>query len=257
MENTANLQEINSELVFVRDGAAFTDSRIVADKFGKQHGHVLQAIDQVIDNIGNQKVASLMFQEVMEFDEKANRAIRHFVMNRDGYMLVVMGFNGKEAMAIKLKFIEAFNRMEDELLKPAHPKIDLWDPKSLRKLLADSSEVIEKQQETINAMQPSVDALERIATADGSLCLRETAKALQMQEKRFVALMLQHRWLFRQHGSGVLLGYASRVQSGDIEHKVTTVLRADGSEKVTEQARITAQGLTKLAKLFPPLLNKA
>lgn len=36
-------------------------------------------------------------------------------MNRDGFSLLVMGFNGKEAIEWKLKYIEAFNRMEQLL----------------------------------------------------------------------------------------------------------------------------------------------
>ena len=37
-----------------------------------------------------------------------------------------------------------------------------------------------------------------------------------------------------------------------MEHKTTTVTRSDGSEKITEQVRLTPKGLTKLAKIFPP-----
>ena len=48
------------------------------------------------------------------------------------------------------------------------------------------------------------------------------------------------------------LGYQSKTASGLLEHKVTTVLRADGSEKVTEQVRVTPKGLEKLAKLIFP-----
>jgi hypothetical protein len=48
------------------------------------------------------------------------------------------------------------------------------------------------------------------------------------------------------------LGYQSKVAAGLLEHKVTTVLRADGTEKIVEQVRITPKGMTALAKLFPP-----
>jgi len=38
-------------------------------------------------------------------------------MTRDGFTLIVMGFTGKEAMAWKLRYIEAFNAMEAELAR--------------------------------------------------------------------------------------------------------------------------------------------
>ena len=36
-------------------------------------------------------------------------------MNRDGFSLLVMGFTGKKALEWKIKYIQAFNAMEEEL----------------------------------------------------------------------------------------------------------------------------------------------
>ena len=38
-----------------------------------------------------------------------------FLMTRDGFALLAMGFTGKRALHWKLKYIEAFNAMENEL----------------------------------------------------------------------------------------------------------------------------------------------
>ena len=38
-----------------------------------------------------------------------------YLMNRDGFSLLAMGFTGKEAVEWKLKYIEAFNAMEQQL----------------------------------------------------------------------------------------------------------------------------------------------
>lgn len=40
------------------------------------------------------------------------RQQKMYLMNRDGFSLLAMGFNGKEALSWKLKYIEAFNKME-------------------------------------------------------------------------------------------------------------------------------------------------
>ena len=119
-----------------------------------------------------------------------------------------------------------------------------------RGLLAAQA-ALERRDTIIAAMQPKVEALDRIATADGSLSLTEAAKALQVRPKGLIGYMLANGWIYRRAGSERLLGYQSHTSNGDLEHKVTTVLRPDGSEKVTEQVRVTAQGLTKLAKLMP------
>lgn len=104
-------------------------------------------------------------------------------------------------------------------------------------------------------MSDDVAALDRIAKADGSLNITESAKALQVRPKDLFSYLNAHGWIYRRAGAEHWLGYQNRVQSGDLEHKVTTVLRADGSEKVTEQVRVTPQGLAKLAKLFPPSMQ--
>ena len=36
-------------------------------------------------------------------------------MNRDGFSLLVMGFTAKKALERKLKYIDAFNKMEEQL----------------------------------------------------------------------------------------------------------------------------------------------
>lgn len=37
-----------------------------------------------------------------------------YIMNRDGFSLLVMGFTGKEALEWKLQYIKAFNQMNEE-----------------------------------------------------------------------------------------------------------------------------------------------
>ncbi len=45
-----------------------------------------------------------------------------YIMNRDGFSLLVMGFTGKKALDFKLELIEAFNTMESALKeKTFHP----------------------------------------------------------------------------------------------------------------------------------------
>lgn len=38
-----------------------------------------------------------------------------YLINRDGFSLLVMGFNGNKALEWKLKYIDAFNKMEEKL----------------------------------------------------------------------------------------------------------------------------------------------
>lgn len=256
----AQMTPIDAErnpIVFTKDGEVFANSRDVAAFFGKRHHHVLDAISNLIKQEPNLGLTS--FRETPYVDPQNGQSYKSFDMDRDGFTLLAMGFTGSRALKWKLRYIEAFNAMEAELRRVANsgPMIDLNDPAALRGLLLNYSERAEQLEKRVQELQPSQEALQRIAEADGSLCITDAAKALQMRPKDLFAWLRQNGWIYRRPGSGHDLGYQSKTTTGLLEHKVTTVLRADGSEKVTEQVRVTPKGLTKLAALIKPALSAA
>lgn len=103
----------------------------------------------------------------------------------------------------------------------------------------------------VEELSPKADALDRIAThSDGSFCVRDAAKTLQIQEKKFRQLLFAEKWLYRRPMGSELLAYSDKLQSGLMEHKITKVDKDDGSERIFTQARITAKGLAKLSKML-------
>ena len=105
-------------------------------------------------------------------------------------------------------------------------------------------------------MKDDVQALERISKADGSLCITDAAKSLQMRPADLFSWLRQNCWVYKRTGNAHYLGYQAKVISGLLEHKVTTITRPDGSEKITEQVRITPKGLKLLAKLIQPVIQE-
>uniref|UniRef100_UPI00345CFFC1 Rha family transcriptional regulator n=1 Tax=uncultured Dysgonomonas sp. TaxID=206096 RepID=UPI00345CFFC1 len=72
-------------LVFNQNGAALTNSLLVAEKFGKQHSHVLRTIKDLI--IANPKM-DLLFISTTYDDEQGKPRVM-YIMNRDGFTLLV------------------------------------------------------------------------------------------------------------------------------------------------------------------------
>jgi anti-repressor protein len=147
-------------------------------------------------------------------------------------------------------FIEMERRAKD-------PMSALSDPAAMRGLLLTYTEKVLALESEVESLRPSQEALNRISVADGSLCITDAAKALQMRPKDVFEWLRQNGWIYRRAGTAHDLGYQSKTAAGLLEHKITTVLRADGSEKVTEQVRITPKGLTKLAALIKPGIGRA
>lgn len=130
------------------------------------------------------------------------------------------------------------------------PMAALNDAEFLRGTLLNYSEKVIALEHKVEEMQPDVEALERIAKADGSMCITNAAKHLQVQPKFLFKMMSESHWIYRRAGGKAWLAYQDRIQSGVLEHKVTTVERSDGSEKVVEQVLVTAKGLAKLSKML-------
>lgn len=127
----------------------------------------------------------------------------------------------------------------------------LSGPQLMAAALIEADATMKAQAQQIEDMREDVEALGRISSADGSLSITEAAKGLGVRPRDLFNWLSQNGWIYKRNGAGAWLGYSSKCNYGLLEHKTTTVLRADGSEKVTEQVRITAKGITRLAKLIP------
>lgn len=100
------------ELVFKgKEGQVLTNSLLVAEKFGKKHYHVTDAIK----NLLNSHEKSGQFFVPSTYIDASGKENPMYVMNRDGFTLLVMGFTGEKALGFKLDYIDAFNKMENAL----------------------------------------------------------------------------------------------------------------------------------------------
>jgi len=114
------------EIVFRgKNDQAVTSSLLVAEKFEKSHDNVLKAIRKILDDGIVKNDETPMFEETTYVNEQNRQTYPMFLMNRDGFSLLVMGFTGKKAMQFKLDYIKAFNNMEAEIKSAIKPKTQL------------------------------------------------------------------------------------------------------------------------------------
>ena len=107
-------------LVSMVNGTPTTSSLLVAQTFGKRHDHVLRDIEKVIAQLP-EDFSQPNFGAANYLDAQGKSRLM-YLLTRDAFTLLVMGYTGKEAMAFKVKYIEAFNAMEEELRKQEKPK---------------------------------------------------------------------------------------------------------------------------------------
>lgn len=103
-----------NEIVINNNGGELTVSSVqVAEDFGKQHKDVLKSIDNLLKETSAKNFANLFIEST--YADKYGRQQKSYEMTRDGFSLLVMGFTGSKALEWKLKYIQAFNAMEQEL----------------------------------------------------------------------------------------------------------------------------------------------
>lgn len=98
------------QLVVINNNQIVVSSKDIAEHFGKEHKVVLRAIREILVE---QNCATKFFQETSSVYR--GQQFPFYLMNRDGFSLLAMGFTGKKALQWKLKYIEAFNEMEETL----------------------------------------------------------------------------------------------------------------------------------------------
>lgn len=137
-----------NELVIMKDQQAVTTSLQVAEVFGKNHRDVLEAIQNKISSAENSAQYDSMFAQG-EYKDKSGKRNKMYYMNRDGFTFIAFGFTGKKADEFKLKYIDAFNKME-ETIKEHRTELPT-DPMEVLRLVFNATENTNKKVDRIDS----------------------------------------------------------------------------------------------------------
>ena len=91
----------------------------VARHFGKEHKNVLRDIERLTVDL-EEDFCRLNFEPTsvpVRMPKGGFRDEPAYRLSRDGFTLLAMGFTGKRALAWKVRYIQAFNAMEAEILR--------------------------------------------------------------------------------------------------------------------------------------------
>jgi len=95
-----------------KDGELLVSSREIADNFEKEHNDTKKRIRELERDVG-EKSHNYFF--LTEYIDSMNRPQEEYLITRDGFSILAMGFTGKKALDWKIKYIETFNKMEKAL----------------------------------------------------------------------------------------------------------------------------------------------
>ena len=231
-------------------GQPTMSSREIAELLECRHDNVRRTIERLADR----GVISLPpMEEVKVQRERREETVHEYrVGKRDSYVIVA-----QLSPEFTARLVDRWQQLEEQARQAFDPAAILNSPAAMRGLLLTYTEKVIELEGRVEEMRPQVQALERIAISEGSLCITDAAKNLQVRPKALFDYLRAHHWIYSRPGTAGDIAYQDKLQSGVLEHKVTVVTRADGSEKTTTQVRVTPKGLARLAKLFPPAASAA
>lgn len=238
MKMDHNLPEIKMPAIFGSNEPLAMSSREIADLCEKRHPDVRRDIKAMVSGLGDD-----VSRFAHTYKDAAGRQQEEYHLPKDLTLTLVAGYN----VVLRKRIIDRWLELEGQ----GTPAM-LSGPQLMAAALIEANVTLRAQADQIEAMQEDVAAHERLTKAEGSLNITEAAKNLGIRPKDLFDWLSHNGWIYKRPNSANWLGYQPKCNQGLLEHKTTTVLRADGTEKITEQVRVTPKGLSVLAKLIFP-----
>lgn len=231
---------MNEIILSTQNGEPVASSRDVAKRFGKEHKDVLRAIKSITAQ--NCAVTQMFYQS--EYTAGTGKKYPMYLMNRDGFSLLAMGFTGKEAVQWKLKYIEAFNQMEKQLAqRPQLSRAEL-----MAQALIAAHDELEHKDAQIAELTPKGIFADAVSASKKSILVGELAKLLcqngvQIGQNRLFSWMREHGYLIRDpKRSDYNMPTQRTVEMCLFEIKETTVVHSDGHTSINKTPKVTGKG---------------
>lgn len=241
------------------NGQKMVSSRDVAGNFEKEHKNVMQTIQ----NMTAENSALLKMFVLSEYTSVQNKRLPMYLMNRDGFTLLAMGFTGSKAMEWKLKYIQAFNAMERKLTTPESDEMILS-----RAVLIANKKVEQLQSTNIQLVQenaklkPASDYAHAVLISDEKLTVKQIAQNYGMTSQKFNSILeemgiqykVNKQWiLYRKYqGKGYVVGVPFDIGNGKTKERTYWTrkgqaflykkLKEAGYEPINEQLSLIAVG---------------
>lgn len=232
----------------MQSGEPVASSRQIAENFEKNHNHVLRDIDSLKKDVSN---FGQMFFETTAPDSYG-REQRAYLMNRDGFTLLAMGFTGKVALEWKLKYIAAFNEMEKKLTEQPQ----LTRSQLLATALIAAHEELEEKDKQIAELTPKGVFADAVSASSQSILVGEMAKLLsqngiQMGQNRLFAWLRENGYLIKDRKrTDYNMPTQKSMELRLFEIKETSIAHSDGHISINKTPKVTGIGQVYFVNLF-------
>lgn len=241
---------MNDIILSMQNGEPVVSSRQIAKSFEKRHDHVMRDIEDIMRGLPKNGDTP-MFYKTEYVHEQNGQSYPMYLMNRDGFTLLAMGFNGKAALEWKLKYIAAFNEMEKKLTE--QPK--LTRSQLLATALIAAHEELEEKDKQIETMKPKALFADAVSASKKSILVGEMAKLLSQNginigQNRLFDWLRRNGYLIKDpKRSDYNLPTQRSMEMGLFEIKETTIQHSDHIS-INRTPKISGRGQVYFVNLF-------
>lgn len=242
---------MNDVILSMQNGEPVVSSRQIAESFEKRHDHVMRDIEDIMRGLPKNGDTPMFYKT--EYVHKQNgQTYPMYLMNRDGFTLLAMGFNGKAALEWKLKYIAAFNKMEKKLTE--QPK--LTRSQLLATALIAAHEELEEKDKQIAELTPKGIFADAVSASSQSILVGEMAKLLsqngiQMGQNRLFSWMRENGYLIKDRKrTDYNMPTQKSMELRLFEIKETSIAHSDGHTSINKTPKVTGIGQVYFVNLF-------
>ena len=225
-------------------------SREMAALCKKRHDNTLL----VIRDLENRGLLENSRPQYYTHAQNGQQYIEYISDKRDS--LVIVARLSPEFMAVVIDRWQELEQQKANASQPVTPALpNFTDPYESALAWAEQYKAKEVAQAQIIELQPKAAALDTLSHARGSLGIRETANAVGIPERKFIARCTDERkpvtsrFMYRDD-KGRLRAYSHRVKQGFMTQKITSYAGADDQSVATVQVKFTAAGVAHIAKMM-------
>lgn len=242
---------MNDIILSMQNGEPVVSSRQIAESFEKRHDHVMRDIEDIMMGLPKNGDTP-MFYKTEYVHEQNGQSYPMYMMNRDGFTLLAMGFNGKAALEWKLKYIAAFNEMEKKLAEKPH----LTRSQLLATALIAAHEELEEKDKRIAELTPKGVFADAVSASSQSILVGEMAKLLsqngiQMGQNRLFSWMRENGYLIKDRKrTDYNMPTQKSMELRLFEIKETSIAHSDGHTYINKTPKVTGIGQVYFVNLF-------
>lgn len=236
---------MEKKLVFVENDKPITDSLTVATVFEKTHDKVLRDIR----GLSCSKEFRLANFGESSYSNKQGRTMPKYIMTEQGFVLLAMGYTGKDAMRFKEAYIAEFERMREELRQQTTTNQSQLPQSYLGALKALVVQVEKNDQleadklmlrQCLAEAQPKLTYVDRILESKDTVCITQIAKDYGISGRRLNAILHDENVQYKVKGQWVL--YWQHQDMGYTKSHTVEYTRTSGERGTKIQTEWTQKG---------------